>query len=114
MLRACAVARKSKDGAQAPSRLLVLAAIYDGAKRIEAAGIGGVTQQIVRDWVVRFNAEGPEGLTDRKAPGQRPRLTDEHSLRWPGWSRTAQSLQFMASCAGGTSIFANGPLRSFG
>ena len=72
-----AVARKSKDGARA-RRLLARAAIYDGAKRIEAAEIGGVTRQIVRDWVVRFNAEGPEGLNDRKAPGQRPRLTDEH------------------------------------
>ena len=64
-----AVARKSKDGAQA-RRLLALAAIYDGAKRIEAAEIGGVTRQVVRDWVVRFNAEGPEGLIDRKAPGR--------------------------------------------
>ena len=70
-------ATKSKDGAQT-RRLLALAAIYDGAKRIEAADIGGVTRQIVRDWVVRFNAEGPEGLRDRKAPGQKPRLTDEH------------------------------------
>jgi transposase len=72
-----AVARTSKDGAQA-RRLLALASIYDGAKRIEAAEIGGVTRQIVRDWVVRFNAEGPEGLRDRKAPGQKPRLADEH------------------------------------
>ena len=72
-----ALARKSKDGAQA-RRLLALASIYDGAKRIEAAEIGGVTRQIVRDWVVRFNAEGPEGLRDRKAPGQKPRLADEH------------------------------------
>ncbi len=72
-----AVARKSKDGAQARRRL-ALASIYDGAKRIEAAEIGVVTRQIVRDWVVRFNAEGPEGLRDRKAPGQKPRLADEH------------------------------------
>ena len=64
-----AVARKSKDGAQA-RRLFALAAIYDGAKRIEAAEIGGVTRQVVRDWVVRFNAEGPDGLKDRKAPGR--------------------------------------------
>jgi hypothetical protein len=64
-----AVARKSRDGGQA-RRLLALAAIYDGAKRIEAAKIGGVTRQIVRDWVVRFNAQGPNGLIDRKAPGQ--------------------------------------------
>jgi transposase len=41
-------------------------------------GLGNVTLQIVRDWVVRFNAEGPDGLRDRKAPGARPRLTDEH------------------------------------
>ncbi len=26
--------------------------------------------QIVRDWVVRFNAEGSDGLIDRKAPGR--------------------------------------------
>ena len=29
-----------------------------------------MTLQIVRDWVLRFNAEGPDGLVDRKAPGQ--------------------------------------------
>jgi transposase len=72
-----AAARKSRDGGQA-RRLLAVAAIYDGAKRIEAAKIGGVTRQIVRDWVVRFNAQGPNGLIDRKAPGQRPRLTAAH------------------------------------
>ena len=55
-----------------------LAAIYDGASRTEAATIGGVTLQIVRDWVLRFNARGPEGLVNRKAPGQPSRLTDAH------------------------------------
>ena len=34
--------------------------------------------QTVRDWVIRFNAEGPDGLRDRKAPGPTPRLTDVH------------------------------------
>ena len=58
--------------------LLALAAIYDGASRTEAAKIGGVTLQIVRDWVVKFNAQGPDGLIDRKAPGQPPRLNDAH------------------------------------
>ena len=33
---------------------------------------------VVRDWVVRFNAAGPEGLIDRKAPGQPSRLNEEH------------------------------------
>ena len=70
-------ARRSKDGPQA-RRLLALAAIYDGATRTEAARIGGVTLQIVRDWVMKFNAHGPDGLIDRKPPGQPSRLTDSH------------------------------------
>ena len=72
-----AAAKRSKDGPQA-RRLLALAAIYDGATRTAAGEIGGVTVQIVRDWVIKFNALGPDGLIDRKAPGQRPRLTDAH------------------------------------
>lgn len=72
-----AAARRTKDAAQA-RRLLAVAAIYDGATRTEAARIGGVTLQIVRDWALKFNAHGPEGLVDRKAPGQPPRLNDIH------------------------------------
>ena len=72
-----AAARRSKDGPQA-RRLLALAAIYEGATRTEAAKIGGVTLQIVRDWVLKFNVHGPQGLLDRKAPGQPPRLSHEH------------------------------------
>jgi transposase len=72
-----AVAKKTKDGPQA-RRLLVLAAIYDGASRTEAAKIGGVTLQIVRDWVMKFNACGPDGLIDRKAPGQPSKLNETH------------------------------------
>lgn len=62
------IARASKDGRQV-RRLLALAAIYDGDTRSMAARIGGVTLQIVRDWVVRFNEHGPDGLIDGKAPG---------------------------------------------
>ena len=72
-----AAARRAKDGPQA-RRLLALAAVYDGASRTEAAKIGGVTLQIVRDWVIKFNARGPEGLIDGKAPGQPSRLNDTH------------------------------------
>ena len=49
-----AAAKRSKDGPQA-RRLLTLAAIYDSASRTEAAKIGGVGLQVVRDWVHRFN-----------------------------------------------------------
>jgi hypothetical protein len=47
--------KKAKNGAQA-RRLLALAAIYEGGTRTQAACIGSVTLQIVRDWVVKFNA----------------------------------------------------------
>lgn len=70
------LARASRDAAQA-RRLLALGAIGDGASRTEAARIGGVGLQIIRDWVLRFNAEGPAGLIDRKAPGRTPLLTQE-------------------------------------
>ena len=70
-------ARASKDAGQT-RRLLALAAIYDGASRSEAAGIGGVTRQIVRDWVVKLNAHGPDGMVDYKGPGPQPILTDAH------------------------------------
>src|SRR5215210_1102608 len=71
------VARTTKDAPQA-RRLLARAAIYEGATRTQAAAIGGVTLQIVRDWVVKFNAHGPDGLVDRKPPGQPSKLTDVH------------------------------------
>src|SRR3712207_2037371 len=71
------LARNSKAGPQA-RRLLALAAIYEGASRTQAARVGGVTLQIVRDWVVKFNAHGPEGLIHRKPPGQPAKLTNTH------------------------------------
>src|SRR3712207_8894692 len=74
-----AIARKSKDGPQA-RRLLALAAIYDGATPTEAARIGGVTLQVVRDWAMKFKAHGPEGLIDRKPPGRSSKLTCAHRV----------------------------------
>ena len=59
-------------------RLLALAAVYEGATRIAAAKIGGVTLQIVRDWVMKFNAHGPDGLINKKAPGQPSKLKNIH------------------------------------
>ena len=54
------LAKETKDGPQA-RRLLARAAIYDGATRTEAAMIGGVGLQIIRDWVLHFNERGPDG-----------------------------------------------------
>src|ERR1700692_2545823 len=67
------LAKNCQDGPQA-RRLLSLAAIYDGATRTEAAKIGSVGLQIIRDWVLRFHARGADGLLDGKAPGRPCRL----------------------------------------
>src|ERR1700724_1268236 len=77
------LARQSRDADQT-RRLLALAAIYDGGSRSDAARTGGVEVQIVRDWVVRFNAKGFDGLLNGKAPGA------------PSFSTTAS-----ARCCGG-------------
>src|SRR5258708_36235837 len=69
------LARKTKDGPQA-RRLLAVAAIYDGATRTEAAKIGGVGLQILRDWGMPCNARGAAGLVDGKSPGQPSKLND--------------------------------------
>src|SRR5947207_14092345 len=71
------LAKRSKDAAQT-RRLLALAAIYDGGSRTEAARFAGVGLQTVRDWVLAFNAEGPLGLVNGKAPGNVALLTQAH------------------------------------
>ena len=67
------LAKRCASGSQT-RRLLALAEIYDGGTRGDAARIGGVGLQTVRDWVPRFNGEGPAGLVDGKAPGAPPKL----------------------------------------
>ena len=58
-------------------RLLAIAAIYDGLSRADAGRLAGMDRQILRDWVERFNAGGPEALVNRAAPGNARRLTPE-------------------------------------
>jgi len=72
-----AFSRSSKDAAQV-RRLLAIATILDGGSRSEAARIAGVTLQIIRDWVLRFNEAGVDGLATRKAPGPKTILDDRH------------------------------------
>src|SRR6266478_1085161 len=75
------LAKRSEDANQT-RRLLALAAIYDGRSRTEAAKFGGVGLQTVRDWVLAFNAEGPPGLVNGKAPGNASLLNEQqrHAL----------------------------------
>lgn len=69
-------ARQSKDSDQA-RRLLALALVLEGAPRTAAARAAGMDRQTLRDWVIRYNAEGVDGLRDRPRPGRPAQLTDE-------------------------------------
>ena len=66
-------AKRAKDAAQA-RRLLAIAAVLDGALREDAAKIGGMDRQTLRDWVIRFNEQGPDGLVNIPSPGVPPKL----------------------------------------
>jgi transposase len=68
------LAKRVKDNNQA-RRLLSLAAVLDGMNREDAARIGGMDRQTLRDWVHRFNEAGPDGLLDRWSDGPSPRLS---------------------------------------
>jgi transposase len=70
-------AKQAKDAAQA-RRLLAIAAVLDGASRTEAAKIGGMDRQTLRDWVIRFNDRGPAGLINIPSPGVPPKLDATH------------------------------------
>jgi len=72
-------AKRAKDAAQA-RRLLAIAAVLDGASREEAAKIGGMDRQTLRDWVIRFNAQGPDGLINIPSPGVPPKLGKKHRV----------------------------------
>ena len=70
------IARCSKNSNQI-RRLLSLAAVYDCMNRTDSARIGGMDRQSLRRWVLRFNADGPDGLLDRWSSGPPRRLSNE-------------------------------------
>jgi glucose/arabinose dehydrogenase len=71
-LRRLAAATKHANQSR---RLLSIAAVLDGMNRTEAARIGGMDRQTLRDWVHRFNEHGPDGLKDAWSKGNPPRLS---------------------------------------
>ena len=101
------LAKAAKDAGQS-RRLLALAEIYDGGARSDAARMSGVGLQVIRDWVLRLNVDGPDGLIDRKASGPAPKLDDAHAARLHTSSRTGRSRRPMAWCAGASKTSHNG------
>ncbi len=71
------LAKRARDVGQA-RRLLAIAAVLDGASRAEAAKVGGMDRQTLRDWVIRFNEHGPDGLINLPSLGAPSKLDGEH------------------------------------
>jgi putative transposase len=67
-------ARRSGD-TRAASRAYAIAHALEGMSRAEAARLAGMERQALRDAVVRYNAEGVSGLSDRPRT-RRSRLTE--------------------------------------
>lgn len=66
--------RRASDVATA-RRLLAL--VMEGQSRAAAAQAAGTDRQTLRDWVIRYNAEGLAGLQNRHGGGARRRLSPE-------------------------------------
>ena len=84
-------ASRSRD-AGAARRMLALALVLEGRSRTEAAQACGMDRQTLRDWVHRYNDEGLAGLSDRRAPGPTPRLTQAQRAEVAEWVRQGPDL----------------------
>jgi len=87
------LAKGSKDSKQS-RRLLSLAAVLDGMGRKEAARVGGMDRQTLRDWVHRFNETGPDGLMDAWNGGPQPRLSPAQKAELAGIVETGPDPAF--------------------
>jgi transposase len=65
---------KSENNARVSRRLLAIANALSGMSRRDAAEAAGMERQALRDWVIRYNEHGIEGLLDRWGKGRPPRL----------------------------------------
>jgi transposase len=79
-----AAAARTADAKQA-RRILAIAMALDGHSRRLAAQAGGMDRQTLRDWVIRYNADGLAGLADRPRPGRRPRLAEAQRREVAKW-----------------------------
>ena len=85
--------------------MLAIAMVLEGVSRSDAASANGMDVQTLRDWVLRYNADGVAGLRDRAGRGRRPALSQEQLaaviegpdaardgvVRWRGCARCGRS-----------------------
>jgi transposase len=87
------LAARSRE-ADAARRMLAIALVLEGSSRAAAATACGMDRQTLRDWVLRYNAEGIAGLSDRVAGrGPHHRLRPEHEAALRDLVRQGPSLE---------------------
>jgi transposase len=65
---------KSESDARIARRILAIANALDGMNREDAAQSAGMDRQTLRDWVIRYNEHGLDGLADLPREGRPPKL----------------------------------------
>jgi len=75
---------KSENNTRVARRLLAIANALSGMSRKEAAEAAGMDRQTLRDWVIRYNAHGPDGLYDCWSDGRPPRLDPQEQAELMG------------------------------
>lgn len=85
-------ASRARDAAAA-RRMLAIALVLEGRSRLEAAASCGMDRQTLRDWVHRYNAEGLNGLSDRRLPGRTPRVLPDQAAAVAEWVRQGPDLE---------------------
>src|ERR687893_913319 len=78
------LARRERDG-RAAARLYAIAHALDGLSRAGAARLAGMERQALRDAVLRYNAEGVDGLHDRPRSGRPEALTEGQQAALKAW-----------------------------
>ena len=72
--------------------MLAIALVLEGSDRGTAARACGMDRQTLRDWVHRYNAEGIEGLSNRRGPGRKPLLDEAQKAELAALVRTGPDL----------------------
>ena len=72
---------RAEGDARIAWRMLAIANALCGMSRKAAAEAAGMDRQTLRDWVHRFNDEGPDGLVNHTAPGAAPKLTKRQKAK---------------------------------
>jgi transposase len=71
---------KETDDARVSRRILAIANALDGMSREDAARAAGMDRQTLRDWVLRYNAHGVDGLADRWNGGRPSTFTADEQV----------------------------------